>query len=111
MTKAIGFAAIRHVRIGTSSTAVVLGTDTSGVEAEAFFRLDDVSGCRWGALVLCSSWRRAVAGSLTGRDRERCGPYRAPRRCWFEGVDHRPALLRAGETAGFRDGDGSNFVI
>jgi hypothetical protein len=31
MTKAIGFAAIRHVRIGTSSTAVVLGTDTSGV--------------------------------------------------------------------------------
>jgi hypothetical protein len=83
MTKAIGFAAIRHVRIGTSSTAVVLGTDTSGVEAEAFFRLDDVSACRWGALVLCSSWRRAVAGSLIGRDRERCGPYRAPRRCWF----------------------------
>jgi hypothetical protein len=46
MPKAIGFASIRHVRIGTSSTAVVLGTDTSGIEAEAFFRLDDISAVK-----------------------------------------------------------------
>src|ERR1700710_2144687 len=54
MPNAINFYSIKHVQIGTTRTAVVLGTDVSGAESQISLKLNDVPKVA-GPLLCCAA--------------------------------------------------------